>query len=473
LLIWQKELFNHSQPEAALGITNKMDVVSSDTPPYGPIFLTFFYVTFGLMVRLVFVGNDGSFGIIQWSTSFFLAGMTSILALHLGIYASSSLGLLAFAVLSTGFVFEGCSYLLLDNTTGVSDRRHNNSILFYLFNIVKYTLWTMSAVILGRIFRKAWNDLNYQSISTKLSRVGSATLMLSLVSLITASILSIFSVSSDVDGNMMDEVSNKSEYQSEITLRYFRILEWIWYGLLFLFLVVTACELRPLIHAITHEAVIFVWGLSSKWAADGVILSLFGSLVFAIFIILESAGTIQTRSSAMIFILLTFNYFVLMTFFYLHNLVFALSHLDFEDDDSKNDETKIGIHEENKAGDTDEGSTTDDGGTTTIVGRGGAEVVYYVEQAPQYDLQQRSMTPECDREALPTSQSGAIKKQALWRMASGRRPEITRIRSSRVEMKNEDSQSSNSSSSSSSFSYDDDDRTNDFSRTDSRSYDSA
>jgi hypothetical protein len=209
-----------------LGTTNKMEVVSSDPPPYGPIFLTFFYVTFGLVVQLVF-DNDGSFGIIQWSTSFFLAGMTSILALHLGIRASSRHGVLAFAVLSIGFVFDGCSYLVLDNTTGLSDESHSNSFLFYLFNILKYSLWTISAVILGRIFRKAWNDLHYQSIGTKLSRVGSATLMLSLVSLIAASIWNIFSVSSDVDDNVMDDVSNKSEHQSEIAFRYFQIMQWI------------------------------------------------------------------------------------------------------------------------------------------------------------------------------------------------------------------------------------------------------
>jgi hypothetical protein len=462
--------------DAVLGVTNNMEVISNDPPPYGSIFLTFLYLTFGLTVHLIRVCNDDSLGIVQWSTSFFMAGMTFIFSLHLGVLVSSNLGFLAFAVLSIGYVFEGCIYLVFENAPDLSDGLQRNSFLYYLFSIVQHGLWTISAVILGWNFRISWNDLHYESIGTKLSRVCSVALILSLVSLVIASMWSAIFASSDVQDSTSDEASSKSEQRDEVALQYFRINQWIWYGLLFLFFAIIAGELRSMLRTISNEIVIIIWGLSSQKAAGGVIVFLLASSGFFIFIILATVGVIKTSNSAMTYILFVIHYCMLMTFFFLHNLVFALSHLISEDEDSKVDakeDSKVDVKEDSKVdmkglvlnkgykeiggGDTVQIQVTNR--TKAIEGLEGTEVVSVAEKSSKVDLKQRSTKPKRKRETPPTEGPSAIK--AIWRTDSGKRPEITRIRSSRLRIKNADSRSSYVSSSSSSFSLEEDDGVDD------------
>jgi hypothetical protein len=431
-----------------------MEVVSSRSPPYGFIFLTFLYLTFVLLVLLILGDNDNALSIVRWSTSFFMAGIALILALHLGILAYSNLGLVGFSVLCLGYVFEGCAYLAFDNTGGLSDGLHSNTFLFYIFNIICYSLWTMSAVVLGWIFRITWSELQFESTGVKLSGVCSTLLKLSLLSVIIACIWSAFFASSESGDDVLDEASSKSEHRDQVALRFYRISQWVWYGFLHLFFFVTAWVLRPLLQAIHYEADIIVWGLSSVWASDGVILFQLASFFFSIFFMMQSLGPRKTNENDMAYILLAFQYCMIMTFFFLHNMVFSLSHIAFDHDNSENDGMESGVIKHEVESDTSECSSSEGEGRRKTDRHRGAEIVLLDKRSKDTNIEQLSIASELEHEALPTAGPSGI--QAFLRMASMRKPQLTHIRSSRLRLHHHDSHSSHSLSSSSSSSFDDD-----------------
>jgi len=419
-----------------------MEVVASRSPPYGAIILTFLYIIFGLIVQLV--NNSpvrkecredaecpsGS-GIASWATSFFTAIITACLALHLGTMASSQKGAIAFSSLCIGYVFKGLAYAYFDNY-GEQDEDGNeigNTFLFYLFSCVYFTLWTVSTVVIGTIFRGTWNDLRYTSQGTMLSRLCLIALIATSIAVGVACIWCAFFASSDVGDNIFDEVSEKSDDRDAIAIKFAFGSQCVWYGFFFLFFLVTAWVLRPLLVAIKYEADIIVWGLSSVWAADGVIWLQLAAIGFLIYFILEGLEKAHSSDETMEYILLIFNYVLSMTFFFLHNLIFSLSHIIF-DHESEGDIDDV---KDDEAGDTGEETSGDEAdvgvGETTSLEQCGTEIV--LSDTPE-DLLDYPVVDDAEaNEALPTAGPGGVK--TFLRMASMRKP-VTRIRSSHINL---------------------------------------
>ncbi|KAL3924236.1 MAG: hypothetical protein SGILL_001166 [Bacillariaceae sp.] len=198
-------------------------------------------------------------------------------------------------------------------------------------------------------------------------------------------------------------------------------------------------------YAIQDEADIIVWGLSSVWAADGIVFFQFASFAFLLFFILEGTGKAQVSSSALNYVLLAFNYSILVTFFFLHNVVFSLSHIVFDHDDEEDD---VEANAEKLADTTSECTSFE--GRRTIPGPDGAEIVM---SGISGVTSMGATTAKSEHEALPTAGPGGIK--TFLRMASMRKPEITRIRSANIRLEESDSYSDYSTSSYGDESYDD------------------
>ncbi|KAG7343226.1 hypothetical protein IV203_021171 [Nitzschia inconspicua] len=411
-----------------------MEVAASRSPPYGFIILTFLYVTFTLVLELVLGGNQETLNIVRWSTSFFMAIYAFILAIHLTMMVSKNFGFLAFATSCVAYVLEGIAYLVFDDTGGFDVGLKSNTFMFYIFNIAYYSLWTLSTVILGWSFRNTWRELQYHSVGTKLSSVFSAVLTLSLVSVITASFWSAFVASSDYGNSVSGEAFSKSELKDEVALRYFQVSRWIWYGILFSFYVITAAALRPLLHAIRQEADIIIWGLSSVWAVEGVIFFQLASFGFQVFFILTDLGRTAFDYRRTAYSILAFQYCMMMTFFFLHNIVFSLSHVVFDHDDSNFDE-ELGMVKNDEANDTSDCSSNEDSANRKTL------------HEPDNQSPGGNNTTELEHEALPTVGSNCI--QPILRMASIRRPQKTHIRASQLPLHVQRSDSRFSSSSSS------------------------
>jgi hypothetical protein len=180
-----------------------------------------------------------------------------------------------------------------------------------------------------------------------------------------------------------DEIQQSKFWDTPAML--FKISQWVWYGFYFFFFFSTAWVLRPLMLAIKTEANIVVWGLSSSWASDGIILTqllAFGFLVF--FILNETEKTKDVNSRTLDYIQLAYDYDMLVTFFFLHNIVFSLSHIEF-DHSADNDEEAGGRKEESlkDIGDTSESSNShEEDDRLSIKGPGGATIIL-TEASPQ------------------------------------------------------------------------------------------
>lgn len=444
-----KQLLLHSGQETyrrnSSGTT--MEVIASRSPPYGWIILTFLYISFGLLTILAHHGEDYRLSAVRYATSFFMMGITFLMACHLGILATNGLGVLAFASLSSGYIFEGSAGMVFDITNGDYHDTEPNRFAFYLFSLITYFFWTLAAVSFGIMFRETWEDLQFKSWATTMSRVCSKGLILAYVVVFIASIWCMFFASVDVGDNVLDQASSHSEHRDKVALNYFRISIWIWMGTLFTFFLVTASALRPILQAIQNEADIIVWGLSSTWAADGIVFFQVVSSSFLIFVILEGAGSVVVTSSSFYYVLLAFNYSILVTYFFLHNVVFSLSHIVFDHDEDDGDDLEANGEKKDESGeDTSECSSEEEKEKTKTNTQSGHEVaeIEVINSVVSQD-DDETTDSEHEDEALPTAGPGGIK--TFLRMASMRKPEITRVRSSHIRFDDNYSRSMYSTSS--------------------------
>jgi hypothetical protein len=278
-------------------------------------------------------------------------------------------------------------------------------------------------------------------MGTKSSNVCRALLYLALFFLTIGCIWAGFFSSSDVGENVFDQVSSESERRDKLALHYLQICEWIWYTLYLLFFMLIASVMRPLLVAIRQEADIIVWGLSSVRAADGVFLFQMIGIALLILYWVAYAETFTIDDTGMDILLFAFNYVMLMTIFFLHNIVFTMSYIVF--DDSDDDESDLEEQHEGKAttnevpGDTEEDTSDDEMKNTPMnraVGRSETMEVGTVVQGGAEIVLSDLPLPSSNMEELPSPGPGGIR--AFLRMSSlaSKRKEVTRIRSSKLNL---------------------------------------
>jgi hypothetical protein len=364
------------------------------------------------------------------------------MACHLGLSATNLWGLFAFATLSVGYIFEGSAGMIFDITEGGYHGTEPNRFTFYVFSLITYSFWTVAALSFGAMFRETWEELQFKSWATTMSRICSIGLILAYLAVSVASIWCMFFASVDVGDNVLDQASSHSEHRDKVALNYFRTSIWTWMGTLFLFFLVAASGLRPIMQAMKNEADIIVWGLSSTWAVDGIMLFQTISFSLFVFVILEETGKVEFTSSSLNYVLLAFNYSVLVTYFFLHNVVFSLSHIVFDNDDEDGNDLEANGEKAHSGEETSECSAGKD--EEAIKVNGGhdvAEIEVINGVALRDDITANSEV----HEELPIAGPGGIK--TFLRIASMRKPEVTRIRSSNIRFDGNDSGSMYSTSS--------------------------
>jgi hypothetical protein len=299
--------------------------------PYFALLLTAAFVSFATCIILYFpdycivsecsaegVDNTATF----WSIDFFVGVIVAILALHLKCTTDGGrMAAGAFLSVAIGYVSKGFSALYFGNS-GWDDGK--GMLGFYILTSLTNVCWTVSATVFSVYFLQAWRFLDRDE---KPCGSWQGLLFLVLIGLSTLAVLvgTVALVVDSPDSFVQDTVD---PYESEgnhptVWIRVVSIAQTIFCGCYSFFFICGACIFGTL----TTKDDVSIWGLPSSIASGGIVLSqvvAIGIILFYGLQLLDAEDLWQFREESHMIVHVIFGYVMMMTYFFLHNLVFAL-----------------------------------------------------------------------------------------------------------------------------------------------------
>ncbi|KAG7337445.1 hypothetical protein IV203_018577 [Nitzschia inconspicua] len=310
--------------------------------PYGAICLTVFYLAFCLVVGTQLpectveneetddnnCGTEGvNISILAWSTSFFVATIVGFIALHIWWKSSKRIvGGLAFAFIALGSIFNGTATRFFGND-GTDDGKGMNG--FYVSLCAYYILMTVSAFLLAVLSHQTWKE--FESCHPKSwCRKGTGLLLL-LLCLATLVVIGgcIGTLSYGGEDLVETIINDYPEDGNRVppSLQVMNIGMKLWSGCYSLFLIAVAI----IWGLIAKEHPVRIAGLPNSLAAGALVL-LQGTVGIFRAILLSLSSSEHIRESAIYTAMpVIINFTMMMTAFFLHNLVVTLYPNDPED----------------------------------------------------------------------------------------------------------------------------------------------
>jgi hypothetical protein len=299
--------------------------------PFFTILLTIVFVAFATCILLFYPsscyadkcdaeGVDSS--VIFWSTDFFVGISAVVLALHLK--CTTRKGLVAgitFLLVALGYFLKAFAAIYFGNS-GLDDGY--GEMWFYVMTTFYYIFWAFSSCLLYTYFLQAWHLLapDEKPCGSWQGLIFLVLVVLSTVVILGATVVhSIFSPNSvvkDTTETYQDEGDNTA-----VCLRVVAIARVVFSGCYSFFLICGA----SIFGGLTRKDDVIVWGLPISFAAGGIVISqvvAIGVTVFYGLQFLDADGQWEFQDESRAIVNLVFSYVMMMTYFFLHNLVFVL-----------------------------------------------------------------------------------------------------------------------------------------------------
>jgi hypothetical protein len=297
--------------------------------PYFAILLTITFVAFATCILLFFPeychadkcnaeGVDNT--VIFWSTDFFVGISAVVLAFHLkrttmrGLVAEST-----FLLVGLGYFLKAFAALYF-GSSGLDDGKEKE--WFYVLTALSHIFWAFSAGLLYTYFVQAWHLLTREE---KPCGSWQGLIFLVLVVLSTVAILVATVVNSTVYNGAVETRDHYSDEgnNSTVWMRVVAIARTVFSGCYSFFLICGA----SIFGGVTRKDDVIVWGLPVSFAAGGIVILqvvAIGVTVFYGLQFLDADGQWEFQDESRAIVHLIFSYAMMMTYFFLHNLVFAL-----------------------------------------------------------------------------------------------------------------------------------------------------
>lgn len=285
--------------------------------PFGVILLTgSFVLVSGLVLGLA----DGSSQLIYWAIDFGLFLVTAILSLHLALQEVNQVGGLLFAFAAVGYLIKSFNTIFLGSSWTVQYNEESSTDIeraVYGLTFASFVLWTLSMMLLYIFVQAAW-----MMIEDVHGACGMMPAKFSLLALVLSTlVLSVGSIWSAIIGPYDSSGDEQSPQHFANIL--FWVAQLTWYLSLSSFLISAASVWGSLARDIGG---VRLWGMPTSWAAGGLVCSQLvtaGILVFAVLNGLRDRDEAWTPVDAdgVDYPHLIFNYAMMMTLFFVHNMV--------------------------------------------------------------------------------------------------------------------------------------------------------
>eukprot|EP00539_Tryblionella_compressa_P007583 CAMPEP_0178755648 /NCGR_PEP_ID=MMETSP0744-20121128/12836_1 /TAXON_ID=913974 /ORGANISM="Nitzschia punctata, Strain CCMP561" /LENGTH=393 /DNA_ID=CAMNT_0020409703 /DNA_START=186 /DNA_END=1367 /DNA_ORIENTATION=- len=281
-------------------------------------------------------GYDNS--VISWATDFFLAAVFGVMSILLTIKTyNGTLTGLAYAFLCLVFIGRGQVGRWFGNS-GIDDG--TGQIGFYVFTLIYYFIWTLSALMLAFLVHAAWDRID--SSRTPLhcglieSRILFGLVVLSFLVISTGCIwsaLALWDTSNDV---VDDEPTDNIPGNMRVRIALIRYGQLIWHGMYCAFLITATSVWR----AFAKQKDVIVGGLTYSFAAFGILLFQAVIIGILIYFALEIANENKDwrETNATLYTTIVFNYSMLMTGYFIQSFFFSLFPAEDKDRDIKDSE---------------------------------------------------------------------------------------------------------------------------------------
>ena len=330
--------------------------------PFNAIALTLIYTVFSILVislapKCILLGeNEGSNNkceaegvqkyVILSTNLFFIAVATAIFATHL--YRTTierAISATTFSLVSTAFTLNGFSTFFFGGNSGITDGKAMSG--HYITTLLSTLCLAFSALLFHFVFQQAWNIMEDNE---KTCGIMPAKISLFLIGITSVVILvgSLWTITYPSDFIVDEELDEYPEDYSQKTQ---------WMHLVFIAkLVFTACYSILVISGasifggLARIDDVVIWGLRTSLAVCGLVVAqlvIIGSVVFYGLQNLKDDETLG-NPDVNIIVYVVFKYAMVMTFYLLHNLVFALfpskeeakAATDTDDSDESSEEEK-------------------------------------------------------------------------------------------------------------------------------------